>query len=338
MMQMDYDTALVVGKFCPLHKGHEYLINAAAAAAERVVILSYTSRDLGFPAAVRDQWLTQLYGARSLSRKNKYVIIVLDDCHGVPDDDAPDIEHREFCYRFLNERNLIPDVVFSSELYGDGFADHLAKRSGKPVAHVCLDVRRDVVPISATMLRKNKDFWPVYTSSVVRADMPRGHRILFIGGESSGKTTICRRVSELTGHPWVHEYGRELYEAQGNHVDLQDMVKIGREQIRREDEAASFEEYVFCDTSPLVTRFYSEKWFNECDGDLRLMSQREYDKVYFCNRDFDFVDDGARNGETFSDEQALYYAKFLRQRGVRVIELYGSIEERAQRVLETYED
>lgn len=55
-------TGLVVGKFCPLHRGHEALIAFAAAGCDRLVILSYTSPELGYPtedftcACARKRW------------------------------------------------------------------------------------------------------------------------------------------------------------------------------------------------------------------------------------------------------------------------------------------
>jgi len=50
---------------------------------------------------------------------------------------------------------MIPDVVFSSEDYGVGFAAYLSERSGKCVAHTEVDKARKTVPVSATMLRNN---------------------------------------------------------------------------------------------------------------------------------------------------------------------------------------
>ena len=38
---MTFRAGLIVGKFCPLHKGHELLIKTAIAACESVVVISY---------------------------------------------------------------------------------------------------------------------------------------------------------------------------------------------------------------------------------------------------------------------------------------------------------
>jgi len=53
-----FSTGLVVGKFAPLHLGHEHLIRTAFAQCERVVILSYTRPE--FPSCGPEQrraWL-----------------------------------------------------------------------------------------------------------------------------------------------------------------------------------------------------------------------------------------------------------------------------------------
>lgn len=41
-MSARFGTGLVVGKFCPLHRGHQHVIATAVAACERVVVVSYT--------------------------------------------------------------------------------------------------------------------------------------------------------------------------------------------------------------------------------------------------------------------------------------------------------
>jgi HTH-type transcriptional repressor of NAD biosynthesis genes len=55
-------TGLVVGKFAPLHKGHEALIAFAQAQCDRLVILSYSKPELpGCPPDRRAVWLAALY-------------------------------------------------------------------------------------------------------------------------------------------------------------------------------------------------------------------------------------------------------------------------------------
>ena len=77
------------------------------------------------------------------------------------------------------------------------------------------------------------------------------HRIVLLGGESSGKTTLTAALADHFKTIWVHEYGRELREQQQGILSEEDLLKIGHEQIRRKEHALrSANGYLFCDTSP----------------------------------------------------------------------------------------
>lgn len=154
-------TGLVVGKFCPLHLGHEFLIKTALAHVDRLLIISYTSRDLGFPPSIRKQMLTTRF-------PTAIVIVPMGE---VPDDFEEENVHREFCFQLAKGVDMVPDVVFSSEDYGVGFAAYLSKRCGKTVQHIEVDKARKIVPISATMLRNDDTIHHRFIHSDVRKIM-----------------------------------------------------------------------------------------------------------------------------------------------------------------------
>ena len=189
-----YNTGFVVGKFCPLTKGHEYLIKTAMARCNRAVVLSYTSKT--FPKCTdenRRKW------TESLNENNQLRVVVLD-ASNVPDDDADDETHREFCANYLlNKLDTTVQAVFSSETYGIGLAEHLSdfftESLGAPVTvdHVMVDLERKHYPISGTEMRAAlaTGYCPdmmKYLSPVVFASFV--YKILFLGGESTGKSTL----------------------------------------------------------------------------------------------------------------------------------------------------
>ena len=95
-------TGLVVGKFSPLHAGHQALIEFARVRCDRLVILSYSKPELpGCPADRRAEWLEALFPDA--------IRLVLDDDRvavfarrrgerprPVPDNDASDHDQRAF--------------------------------------------------------------------------------------------------------------------------------------------------------------------------------------------------------------------------------------------------
>jgi cytidyltransferase-like protein len=152
---------LVVGKFCPLHFGHELLINTALEKVDQLLIISYTSRDLGFSASVRKKMLTSRFPTAT----------VIMPTEGIPDDFGEEDVHREFCFQVAKIANMLPDIVFTSEDYGVGFAAYLSKRSGKPVKHFEVDKARKNVPISATLLRNDSTIHHQFIHTDVRKIM-----------------------------------------------------------------------------------------------------------------------------------------------------------------------
>lgn len=136
-----FQHALIVGKFAPLHLGHQLLIDTALHHAEQLTILVYANPDFpDMPQQMRVNWLRQIYPqAQILEPQNP------------PSYGADDRAHREFISCFLQDRGITVDVVFTSETYGDGFAQHLG------VEHYLVDLDRSQVPISGTQIRTNID-------------------------------------------------------------------------------------------------------------------------------------------------------------------------------------
>ncbi|MDT8757748.1 AAA family ATPase [Sphingomonas psychrotolerans] len=310
-------TGLVVGKFAPLHKGHEALIAFAQAQCDRLVILSYSKPERpGCPPERRAAWLAALYPDA--------LRLVLDDAalatfaartgeapRILPHNDAPDEAHRSFvawvCRAMLG---LTVDRVFTSEAYGDGFAASLARHFDHVVEHRMFDHPRERVPISATRLRAEPALGRSFLTSTIRRDLVR--RVALIGGESTGKTTLAAALAQHLKTIWVPEYGRELWELRRGELRFDDLLTIAREQIAREDAALNNATgWLICDTSPLVTMFYSEAMFARVDPELRRLAERRYDETILCAADFPFVQDGTRQDDAFRARQNDWYRNRL---------------------------
>jgi NadR type nicotinamide-nucleotide adenylyltransferase len=328
-----YVTGLVVGKFCPLHKGHEYLIDTALEQCERVVVLSYTSTDFGpkFSAKKRDIWFKNVYGWVG----NKLDVHVIDsNSRAVPEDDAHELVHRDFCANYLLEIGTSVQAVFTSESYGEGFAQKLQEffqhklKTDITVDHVMVDYHRLAYPVSGTALRTAFDVEQV-PLGVAQTFIPK---VLFLGGESTGKTTLTKQMSKEYGYSYVPEYGRELYEYRNGKLMYEDMLSIAQTQIKYENNVSRCcPKYLFCDTSPLTTLFYSMQMFGRADSKLKKLaydSLQEYDYVFLCMPDFPFVQDGTRRDEEFRQLGTKSYINSLMFENKKYVSLYGDLETR----------
>jgi HTH-type transcriptional repressor of NAD biosynthesis genes len=299
---------LVVGKFAPLHRGHELVIRRAQDDSDELVVLSYSRPERpGCEPERRARWLERLFpDARRLVLRE-----------GLPHDDAPDEEHRRFVARVCLERLGGPvDAVFTSEDYGDGFArtlTHLFQEhdpAWPAVTHVLVDRARSELPISGSAIRAGVHAhrrWlspPVYASFV--------ERVCLLGGESSGKTTLAAALAEACGTAWVPEYGRQLWDEKAGALTLPDMRAIAERQVADEERAAErATRWLFCDTSPLTTLFYSREMFGEAEARLEELARRPYQHTFLLAPDFPFVQDGTRRQENFRDRQHAWYLEAL---------------------------
>ncbi|MCC2657184.1 MAG: ATPase [Panacagrimonas sp.] len=322
---------LVIGKFCPLHLGHELLIATALARCDEVLLLSYSRPEFAHCEPFeRRRWFEARFAGHPALRWR-----VLDQADGLPhNDDDPEAVHRRFCGdQCVTRFGCVPDAVFTSEAYGDGFAAALSEQFGRPVAHVMVDPARARIPISASRLRTDPFAHRAHVAPEVFASLVP--RIGVLGGESSGKTTLARALAaRLPRARCAQEYGRDRWVERGGRLDEGDLPPIAGAQVLREEQAARDEgcRLVIGDTTPLTTLFYCLEDFGRAPPGLIELANRHYDLLVLCEPDFDFVQDGTRRDDAFRARQHAWYLERLAPHADRVLRVGGPLEARVQAV------
>jgi len=315
---------LVVGKFMPLHRGHQLLIDAALAGCDDVTVVVYDSHRADphapMPITLRTRWVQQLYPQLES-------IVALPD--PLPPDESDDpanahvyAEQLRFFGRF--------DRFYSSEPSYDRFADLLGAE------HVVLDEARELVPVSGTMIRRDPFRYRGMIDPLVYASLVQ--RVALVGTESSGKTTLARAMAERLDTIRTHEYGRELWEAQGLTGSFGDYLHIGLRQRRREDAGARHaRRFLFCDTTAWTTLHWSLRAYGVADARLHELVDRTMDDYVWvvCDDDFGWVQDGTRElaGEAAAAFQR-QQVEDLAGRGVAFHVVSGPLEERVARLMD----
>tara|TARA_B100001971_G_scaffold213078_1_gene245137 strand:+ start:8815 stop:9885 length:1071 start_codon:yes stop_codon:yes gene_type:complete len=338
MMSFRYSSGLIVGKFSPLHLGHEQLINQAIAQCETVYLISYSKPEFSkCEREQRERWLNLRFPeVRSvvLDDSNLSDFVNSEDWPCLPSNCASAEVHRKLCAELcLMHFQTAVDAVFSSEEYGAGFALYLSEAFSEyyhreiKVVNVCEDPERLLLPISGTEIRSDPHGNRQYLSGEVYRDFV--DKVCFLGGESTGKSQLSRLAAQLFETEFVAEYGRALWDAQGGVLHEPDMLKIAQVQVQQEEQACLMaNRYLFCDTSPLTTLFYSHEMFGEVDPALEDLAKRTYEYVFLCEPDFDFVQDGTRRDDAFRRLQHAWYLRELKLREIPFIRLYGTIDNR----------
>ncbi len=334
-----FQLGLVVGKFSPLHQGHMLVIDHAAQRCDRLLILSYSNPEFhGCKASLRRRWLTQLFPQHecvvvdedwlALTCKAKGV-----SCQALPPNDASDLVQQHYlAYLLKDVLGRFPDAMFASESYLYPCADVISNALATKVSPVMVDLYRAKVPVSGTLLRvdtaQNWSFLP----PVVRADWVQ--RIVLLGGESSGKTTLACALAQALGTQWVPEYGRELWDQQDGQLSPDDLLHIARVQGQQEDATAlTSGPWLVCDTTVLTTLGYSLWMFGQMDPRIEALAQRFYTLTVLCAGDFPFVQDGTRRNVDFQQRQHQWFLAQFKLRGIPFIEVNGPLDARLAHLL-----
>ncbi len=309
----------VLGKFLPPHLGHEYLLQFARRACERVDIVVASLQAEPISGALRHSWVKELAPwAR--------VWHLTDELPSYPH------EHPDFwalwkasLTRLLPEP---PDLIFSSEDYGEELARCLGAE------HVPVDPARSRFPISGQQARQNPWEWWDYLPPCVRAHYAL--RVALVGPESTGKTTLAERLADRFQTAWVPEYARSYLDWRNARRPVQgicrpeDIPFIARGQLASEEALArQCNRLLFCDTDLSTTALWSRHFFGRCpDPVARLAAEQRYDLTLLCQTDVPWVADPQRNQPHQREEFLEMFRDAYRQR--HPIELTGSYEQRFQ--------
>lgn len=113
-------------------------------------------------------------------------------------------------------------------------------------------------------------------------------RIVIIGPESTGKSTLCASLAEHYNTIWVPEYAREHLEKYGTKYTYDDLLVIAQQQLALEDKMAANASngLLFIDTNMYVMKVWCEFVFGKChQWILDRIAERKYDFYLLCNTD-----------------------------------------------------
>jgi len=313
-----HEHALVVGKFAPLHRGHQLLLDRASEVADNLTAVVWSNPDFDeMPSTVRAGWIRELY---------PHAEVIVGD--GGPLNIASGPEHWAFVAGLIASHGCTPDVVLSSEAYGPPFAAHLG------TAHIDVDSTRSMWPVSGTDIRAD-----VHAH---RADLdPRVYRhfverVVFLGAESTGKSVLAGRMAEEFETEFVAEYGRLYYEERDGELDVEDYVTIATRHRELEDDAALRAcRYLFIDTNALTTMFFSHYYNRDSLPALRVMADNcraRYQHVIVCDDDIPFEQDGWRDSAMWRARMEGMVLHDLAVRGIEYHMVSGSLDDRVAQV------
>ena len=284
-------TAVIIGKFYPLHDGHIDMIESALKEMDKVHVLVCTnSTQTWGNLSAEDRTTAVVYGMNYYFPEltSKLEVHNFDDSD-MPDSQESDNEVSKVWAKFLVTR--FPDMThfYGSEPYIKMMAEHENKE------YVILN--RNHNPISGTKCRTELTKYFSFLSPYMKLKMVK--RICIVGAESSGKSTLAYKLKERYSgiSTLIQESGRMLMSNQNltkNHFE--DFALKQYSNIFLNDHN-SYRPFQFIDTDVGITSLYCDEYLNlgfELEVLQRLRAKEKYDFYLVLAPNVQFVQDGMR--------------------------------------------
>lgn len=322
MSERRFRHGVVVGKFYPFHAGHAHLIRSATRACDRVSVEVIAASVENIPLERRVAWIRE-------GHPSVRVVDLVDD---TPVDFASETAWDAHTATIAGLLDEPADVVFTSDDYGG----ELARRLGAEWVQV--DPGRVINPVSGTAIRADLAAHWSELSPATRADLAA--RIVVLGAESTGSTTLAAALAAELGTLWVPEYGRELSETREGGLDApwrsDEFDLVVDRQIAWEDEALRRvpTPVLVCDTDVLATALWHERYVGFVADRLHARAAAHPPALYVLTGDeIPFVQDGMRDGEHIRADMQERFREVLAAQSVPWLEVRGSVAERLAQAL-----
>lgn len=312
----EFGLGVVIGKFLPPHRGHRFLIETAVSRCARTVVIICGKPSDFVAGELRTEWLREMVPHAE--------VMLIDDRYDENDSFV-------WAQNTISWLGRAPDVVFTSESYGDAYAAHMK------CEHVMVDQPRFHVPCSGTAIRTDPMAMWDFMDPPVRGWFAK--RVVIVGAESTGTTTLAMDLASALETTWVAEYGREYSVTKQTMEDAvwrtEEFLEIAQEQTRREDEAARLcNRILICDTNAFATCLWHRRYMGYDSTALVDFAKEGRADLYLLTGDeIPFVQDGLRDGEHIRHQMHGWFEEVLSKQQVPWLKVEGSRESRLRTAL-----
>jgi nicotinamide riboside kinase len=162
--------------------------------------------------------------------------------------------------------------------------------------------------------------------------------VVFVGAESTGKSTLAEHLAREYDTVFVPEIGRFIWEEKKGQLTVDDYVDIAVKHRQAEAEAmARARQYLFVDTSALTTLLLGYCFGQIVEAPAELLRyadecKHRYAHHFVCADDIPYEYDPARENEAWRARIQKLVLEDLEARGIPYTILHGTVEERAAQV------
>ena len=182
-------------------------------------------------------------------------------------------------------------------------------------------------------------------------------KIVVVGPESTGKSTLCEKLAAHYNTIWVREYAREYLLANGTDYTFENLLDVAKGQLAGEEKGieeakglmangkwqmakdsplTTHHSPLFIDTDMYVMKVWCEFVFDKIHPwILNQVVERKYDLYLLCNVDAPWVKDELREYPDLVTREKLYhhYRDIMINQQEPWIDISGNYEERLQKAI-----
>ena len=157
-------------------------------------------------------------------------------------------------------------------------------------------------------------------------------KVVVIGPESTGKSTLSEKLATHFNTVWTPEYAREYIDQLDRPYEQHDLLEIAAGQIALEhQQAMKANKVLICDTDLYVIKVWSEHKYGNCDPRiLKQIAKHPCDLYLLTYIDLPWEEDPQREYPDPDMRTYFYniYKDIVMASGARWQEIRGSYEER----------
>lgn len=326
------------GKFLPPHMGHIYAATKASTVVDKLYIVVCYNDKLDREYCENSKDLKYLSGdtrVRMLSQIFKdlpHVKVI-----GVEDNaESSDLYDWQLGAKNIKQiiHHNITDVFGSEPEYSVHFSNNYPDAT-----YSIIDANRETYPISATRIRTEGIFnnWEFIPKNIRSYFIKK---IVLVGTESCGKSTMVRNLARLYNTTCTYEYGREVSEMIGGDPVLieDDFLKIAEHQRHVEETSVNTANKItFIDTETITTQYYSQLYIGKTIPLLEAIIDRQrYDLWLYLEPDVPWVDDDTRlmGDDDTRHRNNILLKHMLGERNIKYHSIIGDYSQKLQTILE----
>ena len=175
-------------------------------------------------------------------------------------------------------------------------------------------------------------------------------KVVVIGPESTGKSSLCEQLANHYNTEWVKEYAREYLLTNGTEYSYDHLLEIAKSQLDLENAAIqlvenkttntsasnSSSEIILLDTNMYVLKVWCEFVFEKCHPwILNQIVENSYDLYLLCDVDLPWVKDELREYPDLEIREKLYhhYKDLLVNQSTPWVNISGNYQQRLENAI-----